>query len=200
MGSSKKIKKQSLDYVAESLFINIPACRFKIIPFSLLYQLVECNIINDLYKFDLLHALSFKKHDVKKIFYHYIISSICNCIINNNDMLKIVIQYHEDDLDKCEVISSSSKFQFLSFIQTILRKISNLLPIIVYQRSIADIEDSIKSTGNRQELVHDISNILNTTSNHTFTFSKIKNFIKNYDLVYLDRELFGKLKAKNLLI
>jgi hypothetical protein len=200
MDSSKKIKKQSLDCAAESLFINIPACRFKILSLPLTYNRVEHNIITDLHKFDLLDNISFKKHDVKKIFYHYIIRSICDLVANNQDTSKVIIQFHHDDIDLCNMTEYSSKYQFISFINTIIRKICNLLPIIMYTDTINSVTTSISSPGSRRELIYTLTSLVDKYNKYNFTFSKAKNFIKNYELMYLDRELFGKLRSLNLLI
>ena len=200
MGFSMKIARQSLVYAGKSLFITIPACRFKILPLSLLYQLVERNIINDLHKFDLLHTLSFKKHDVKKIFYHYILLSVCDAIIRSDDMLKVVISYDEVDMNDAEVVKFTTKFQFTSFMLTVVRKIRNLLPILIYSDSIMLIKQKLSSKGEKIELIRTITDYIDGLNNHKFTFSKTRNFIKNYKLTYLDHELFDKLKSKNLLI
>ena len=197
---SSKTTKNAYSICVKNSFISIPASRFKILSIPHLYKSIEHHILNDLHQFDLLEDISFKKHDVKKIFYHHIVKSIINSILQSSDLSKIICTYSSDDMKTSKVIKYSSAFQFTAFIDTIVRKISNLLPVTIYKDTYDSIVRSLSSTGMRREILNTLSELYNKINKQSFIFNKVKNFVKNYELTYLDRSLFGELKSKNLLI
>lgn len=199
MDSSKITKSDCLISVKNN-FIVIPASRYKILSISHLYKSIEHCILNDLHQFDLLDNISFKKHDVKKIFYHHIVKAITSGIFQSSDMCKIICIYDSNDIKRCKLLQYSSIYKIISFIDTVVRKIFNLLPICIYYSTVDSITKYMSSVGLKRELIFTLTDIYDKLNKQTFTFSKAKSFIKNYELTYLDKELFGKLKSKNLLI
>ena len=57
-----------------------------------------------------------------------------------------------------------------------------------------------KNDGRSEELIANIRSYLGSVNLERYTFSKILSFTKKNDLIFLNKDYFNKLKAKQLII
>lgn len=179
--------------------INIDSRNLCLLNFADILSCCEKSILDDLYTFGLLEDFSFKKQDTKKVFYYHILHELCNEIIDNKSQNKIVVVYSEVDT-KCFKLINCNDYRFKAFITSFINKIRKLLPIKIFLTDItfAEHRDIINNrSGKYIELMNNIQLLL-SQCNSKIEFNKIKNFAAKYELTYLSREFFGKVKTKNL--
>ena len=178
--------------------INIDSRNICLLNFSDILNSCERKILDDLYTFDLLQKFSFKKQDVKKVFYYHIIHSICNIVLHTKTSNKIIVSYCDSDVKCFSNIENCNDFRFRMFITTLIKKIKKLIPIKIFITDISfnSINNAVnKRSGKYKELINVLQS-LKTTPN--IEFNGIKNLSKKYELTYLSREFFNEVKTKNL--
>jgi hypothetical protein len=176
----------------------------KLIDVLTLVEDCQIEIINDLHRFDLLEELSFKNHDTKRVFYYYILKTVCDVIIKSKGIDRCVFFYNHQCIQSYTIqfLEYSSVYRFREFLTTIINKMNNILPTLFYicdeERCFDDIISDIH-TGEYIDISNDIIAAQQRKSNKLFTFEKAKSFVRRYGLTYLDRDYFNKVKIKTLL-
>lgn len=184
--------------------ISIGNLQIKLVDILTIVEDSQIDIINDLHQFELLEELNFKKHDTKKVFYYYILKNICDTIIKSRGINRCVFFYNHQCVDRypLEFIKYSNILRFREFFNTIMKKMNAILPTLFYvceeDRCLEDIIKDVK-TGEYMDISSEILALQQRKSNKVFTFEKAKNFVKRYELTYLDKEYFDKVKIKTLL-
>jgi hypothetical protein len=158
----------------------------------------ENEISNDLHQYELLDNLSYQNIDTKKILYYHIILHICETFIHKLTFNKVILVYNEMDLTKSLLVKYSNKQRTLSFLTNTLNKIGNILPIKLYKSNVMfntmrDILDN--DDGERIELISELQQVTNKVD----SFQKVKKFAQKYELTFLSREFFRRVKTKNLM-
>jgi len=181
--------------------MNTITCRrYTMIGFNEILDACQESIFKDLHTYGMMDRFSFKKTDNKKPFYHHIILTICNTIIENKSKNKIIIIFNEDDLDSSMLCTLTELHLCKKFFYNFIKKIRNILPINVldYSRSFTEIPAIVeKKNGRYKELIKLIEALL-SKDKVSFEFDKIKNFTKRYELTYLNKDFFNRIKTKNL--
>jgi hypothetical protein len=178
--------------------IDIDSGNLCLINFSDILCKCSVNIHDDLHRFNLLESLSFQNKDSKKIIYHHIVHELCDAVVHHLTFNKIVVIYNKDDISKFDLVKYIPKQRMVSFILTTISKIKKLLPIRIYESDICfnDINIILKNgNGERAELIFKLQQCVSKVTN----FEKVKKFASRYDLTFLSKTFFNKIKTKNLM-
>jgi len=129
--------------------------------------------------------LNFKNSIHKKYIYHYLILYSCELLKLNNTKHKPVIY-----LD----ISDSLTDQFIPFFQVFLKR----FPVLALQdkRPFYIFKNSLRGTGEREELAVYLMRELFKLQSRKFYFSKLQYFCKKYELTFLDKTYFNDIRNK----
>jgi len=175
---------------------------FRLINFNHLYtKNIEVKLINDLHQFELLGPKI--RSDAKKFFYHHIIHSICEFLLNDKTTEKNVIYFNNTQLEGFKILKYFKEEDVLKLINSILSKVKKILPIKVFITNISfEFLSHLlsKNDGRGIEVINGIRDYINNVNIEKFTFNKVKTFTKKNDLVFLNKEYFNLLKTKQLLI
>ena len=182
--------------------IEFSQYNFRLLNFNYIFsRKIEVNIINDLHKFDLLKD-RITSH-AKKFFYHHIIHTLCEELLNNKTKEKTVIYFNNTQLDQFHIFKYFKEEDILKLLNTILLKVKKLLPLKIYLTNISFdflIHLLSKNAGRGIETISSIRNYIDSVNIENYTFAKVKTFTKKNDLVFLNKEYFNQLKTKQLLI
>jgi hypothetical protein len=162
---------------------------------------IEVNIINDLHRFGLLKDRI--STNAKKFFYHHIIHTLCEELLNANTIEKTVIYFNNTQIDQFHILKYFKEEEVLKVLTVVLLKIKKLLPIKIYASNISfDFLTHLlsKHDGRGVEVINSIRNYVDSVNIEKYTFAGVRTFTKKNDLVFLNKEYFNQLKTKQLLI
>jgi len=174
-------------------------------------NLINCNelfadkisdlIIDHIYDLNL-HDKKISNNTIRKIFFHHIIHTICEYILNSKSTSKSVIFFNNLQLPECSLNTLYKESECLKLIECILHKVNRHIPIRVYiSKYSLDYFNHLLETkqGKGQVLLNDIKRN-NSRKYDNYTFNKAINFTKQYDLTWLSEEYFRKLSTKFLIL
>ena len=170
-----------------------------LVDFYSIFSECELSIINDLHDYQLLQDLNFKIKDTKKIFYFYIIKEVCEFLSNAKDKNRIVFYFNENDIPKTEITCYCNNFRFKSFIRTVAKKLNQLFPVKFYFGDMTFDEFEHINIGEVKDVVMQIREKLKSFKIENYTFSKIKLFTQKYELTYLSKGYFDRVKVKAIM-
>ena len=186
-----------------SLYINLPLNNINLVNACNLVQKVECDLMNHLHEYELYYQLDLSKLDTRKLFTYYILKSVCDFYISYKQKEKVVLVYNVNDLSPLDPKLIEILPEYKIFITKIIKSIISKMPIVGYVSSIKfNRYETINRVGNGTILDHiaKIKATITKCNNKTYSFRKIGDFSKRYELNYLTKEYFNKLKMKSLLI
>ena len=144
------------------------------------------------------------ERDSINILYHYMIHSICECIISTKSLRPVFVFCH-----KCEFADESvfdymkcTYDQLLTIILQLFNKMKRLIPVsfFVYSSGIESFAALLdEGDGRAQYYLTNIRTKADSFRKDTFTFQQIKKFAKKHKLNWLDQEYFGSLRTSALL-
>ena len=199
------IKKYYYIYAASSNVIKkiqLDTHNITLVSFYSIIAECERDILNDLYKFDLLDPLNLKVRDTKKIFYFHIIKKICDFLKKSKECNRLIFYFNIDDMPRTEITEYCNNFRFKSFVHTIAKKLNQLFPVKFYFGVIPFAEFGYIESRNRGEvkdIIMQIREKLKSFKIENYTFSKIKQFTEKYELTYLSKGYFDQLKVKAIM-
>jgi len=182
-------------------YLEFKQYNFKIINFNYLFKDIEVDIINDLHKYELLKDRI--TTNAKKFFYHHIIFSLCETLLNDKSKEKSIIYFNNTQIGGFQILKHFQEEDVLKLLDVILKKIKRLLPIKVFISTISfDFLNHLlqKNDGRSVELISNIRTYLNSINLERYTFSKVKIFTKRNDLTFLSKDYFNRIKSKQLII
>jgi len=162
----------------------------------------EIDIIDDLYKYNLLRDIRFNNKDTKKVFYYYIIKKICDILINSKDTNKIIFWFNSIDLESSGFLEHTTHIRLKSFIETVIRKLKSFFPVKFYvsDMQFEHFEHIVEEDrGTRREVAQNVHESLKKFKIENYTFSKVRQFIQNFELTYLDNHYFNQVKVKAIM-
>jgi len=179
--------------------------KLALVPFEDIFIHIEKNFLNDLLLYDLLkdNKIDLRKKDTKKLIYHHLIYNICEEIINIKRKYKVDVCitynsiYKESDSEICSYIDCNILYDQL--IRTI-KNIEKTLYITFYH-----LNENININNLESGEVIDILNLIITKMSRASTgknvnFSKIRDFVKKFELTFLDEQYFRQINCHHLLI
>lgn len=182
--------------------IEFSQYNFKLLNFNYIFaRKIEVNLINDLHRFDLLKE-KISNH-AKKFFYHHIIHSLCEELLNNLYAEKAIVYFNNTQLEQLHIFKYFKEEDVLNTLNVVLAKIKKLLPIRVFTTNISfDFLTHLLSSndGRGIETINNIRSYMDSINIENYTFAQARSFTKKNDLVFLDKEYFNQLKIKQLLI
>jgi len=181
--------------------IEFSQYNFRILNFNSLFKDIEVNIINDLHTHHLLKDRI--STSAKRFFYHHIILGLCESLLKNKVKEKTIIYFNNTQLGNFRLLKFFKEDEVLELLNQIFKKIRKLLPIKIFISSISfDFLSHLlqKNDGRGVELINNIRSYLDSISLENYTFSNIQRFTKSYGLLFLNKEYFNQLKAKQLII
>lgn len=153
---------------------------------NIIFCKAEISIIDTLYEQNY-NDIKLKSPYFKKIFFNSLSKEIISFLKNNKEPYYFIILPPKPS----ELSSYFDNFEEYSesYIKNI-QKFINLYPIN------AKIYNNLNSNDEEftEIIISDLKNV--KTRNEKKTFSKIKSFIKTYDLIYLDKQIFSSHKSR----
>lgn len=180
---------------------EIPNLSFCLIDFRRV--LIDCEhaIIEDLHKYDLLEKLNMRNADTKKVLYHHVIYNLCETVMMTRSASKIVVYYNMDNIS-LQLFKYSTRTQVVNFINTLIKRVSGMLPIKIYSNSEdydVFVDRCCQDAAERKSRASLVDQHLNDLRDKSFDFEKVKKFADKYQLHYLSRQYFTDMKVKSIL-
>ena len=162
---------------------------------------IEKEFINDLHSYSLLE----KKKDSmsRRLFIHHNIHSVCEFILNSRKKGKQIVYFDYNNLLEGEILDYIDESRLKSYLNYTYLKIRTMLPIrIFYSTFSLDYLNNKyqQNTGISKETILKIKSLAEDRDFESFTFEKIKRFVRKEQLTFLDKTYFNSLKSKQLLI
>ena len=182
--------------------VRLKTYNFTFIDFCSVITDCSVDITDDLYKYKLLDKLKFNNKDTKKVFYYYIIKRLCDLLIKSKDSNKLIFFFSEADLYRCKLNEYTTPKRFKTFIASVVSKLKTLFPIKFYISEVPFVEFDriiICNTGEAKDIILTLQQNIKKFKIEHYTFSKIKQFIKSYELTYLDNHYFNQVKVKAII-
>lgn len=182
-----------------SLFLDI--CKdVHVLNFNqLFYEHTYINILNDLYKYNLLDGKI--DIEVKRIFYHHVIYDVCEYYLHSKVRGTIVF-FNYTQLEDCVLFQYFSEEEVRQIITAAFLKVERLLPIRTYLSKYSATFLQIKYHENDGRALNTVEKLKELSILNEFkgTFEGIKKFTKKYGLLYLNQDYFQRLSTKRLYI
>jgi hypothetical protein len=162
---------------------------------------IEKEFINDLHSYGLLE----KKKDSmsRRLFVHHNIHSVCEFILKSKKKGRQIIFFDYNNLLEGEILDYIDESRLKSYLNYTYLKIRTMLPVrIFYSTFSLDYLNNKhqQNTGISKETILKIKSLAENRDFESFTFEKIKKFVKKEQLTFLDKTYFNSLKSKQLLI
>jgi hypothetical protein len=167
---------------------------------SMFVEKTYVDIVNDLYKLDLLKPKI--TTDVKRIMYHHVIHDICEFYLCS-PLRKPVVLFNNTQLEDCLIFQYFTEEDILGILTSVFAKIQKTLPIRCYLSKYSGKHLKYKSNSDDGKILNTlnlIKEISNSPVKSDITFENIKKFTKKYGLIYLNQEYFTRLATKHLYI
>jgi len=123
-------------------------------------------------------------------------------LLDSHDVNKIVFWFNESGLNNTSIVQYTSSARWKSFINTVIRKLKSMFPMKFYisDDKFSELHEIIESDpGRTREIVQTVHESFKTFKVESYTFSKIKQFINNYELTFLDKHYFNQVKVKAIM-
>ena len=181
--------------------LDLEIYNFNLINCNEIFKTASDDIVDELYKFDLLEK-SLSNTIVKRIFFHYTIFHLCEAVLANNTGRKGVLFFNNTQLNDITLSKYFKEGDIIKTVCNVLNKMKSLLPVKVYisRYSLDYFYHLLESKQGKGHML--LNDMRNTTSkdNDGFTFSRIKQYTKKYELTWLNEKYFNRLSTKFLLI
>lgn len=168
---------------------------------SIFIKAIEVNLINDLHRFDLFKG-RINSH-AKKFFYHHMIYSLCEFLLHDKSKEKTVIYFNNTQMSDLELFNYFKEDEVQNVVEQVMRRIKIILPIRIFITNISyDFLQHLmdKKDGRGVEAINSLRAYVDSVDYEKYTFSRVLTFTKRNDLMFLSKEYFDKLKAKQLMI
>ena len=165
-------------------------------------NVIEPSFINDCHDHGLLTTPLKKNTDVMKLLYHNFILHICNQIIDTKK--GHVAFYLTNKMPDMELVRYMKRDLLLKTIRVAARKISKILPItfieVLEYESLKEFCDDVhKQKGEAIDLLKTTLNKIAGHKKKQYSLRDAKKFTQSYQLYFLNKEYFDRLKVKSLL-
>lgn len=174
-----------------------------LIDFLSIFDKIEKTWLDLLYKYNFFkdNQINPGNGDVKKLYYHSVIETLCDEIIKIKSNHQIVVIFPEKIQKKTEFCDNE---KFLKLFYSTNRKIIKLLPVPMYIMSIPenfyDLKQWLTGTGEGRDVLNKILSLVDKHKNGTSSFEKVKKFAEEYKLTFLSQNYFNNLSNKYKLI
>ena len=135
-----------------------------------------------------------------RLFIHHVIYEVCEYIINKQS--KSVIYFNFNDLIDSKTFDCFNTDQLTKIIAKILHVINKRLPVKVYISAFSFELFKILDKENKNLGIKIRDDILKLSERDvtSFTFDKIKHFVKKTELTFLDKNYFTQMRSKMLML
>jgi len=147
--------------------------------------------------------ITLKNKDIKKLFVHHLIHSICEEIIEARNKEKFVVYFNTNALPLTMINQYFNEEELLVFLEKTFRQIMKMLPIKIFITSNSFEYFLYLLQQNKAETVELLNRLrafVLKDKISKFTFEKAKNYTKKYGLTFLSDVYFNNIKSKQLLI
>jgi len=151
---------------------------------------ISLKILKDLKTYKLLDKPLIQK-DIKKLFYHHVIYTITETILNKSTNSKPVLLLSDSEFNKqTEICKFYDSLEIINFLVKLVSKLENMLPIrVVYITANTPTTSIIDASMQK----------VKTVGNKNFTFEKIKLFAKRNELTFLSNDYLNRFKTKQIM-
>ena len=170
-------------HLRPSLSYRLPDSFFNIINLTPVIRLIHDLCVEK--ASDLKCDLNFKDSTHKKYIYHYFILNVCEILKLNNKKYRPVIYFDT---------SNELNDKFLPVLLVFLKN----FPVLVIHDSITfnSFKNSLRCSGEREELTVHLTSELFKLQSKKFYFSKLQYLCKKYELTFLDKTYFNDIRNK----
>lgn len=183
------------------MFCEIEKNKLTLIDFEqLLDNYIEPAFINDCDVHGLIenNNINFNQPDVKKLFIHHVVLNLCDKVVTTKGDIVFCLPYELKD--NLELVSYTKKVILFKNIKLTCNKISSVLPLVFIQppELFNDFCEGIHNKrGEVIDYLNKAQNIINKSKLKSYSFDKIKKFATKYDLYFLGKDYFNRLKVKS---
>lgn len=180
---------------------ELPEYNITLVDFNQVFiKELQIDILDDLYKYKLLHK-SLGNKDVQKIFYHHIIYKVCEDLLHCCSNKPIIV-FNYTQLDDCIIKEYFKEDSLLEFLILVIQKIERNLPIKIFRSrlnitTLKDLKD--KGDGRALTVITRLIEKSNTFNTSNYSFKNIKRLTKKYELTFLNIDYFNRIKTKQIL-
>lgn len=159
--------------------------------------------IDHLYEFSLIDS---KKTTKFKVFYHFFIKKVCDKLLNSSNSTKKILFLTLESEKTSNIVlrnrisqSNIEESEFFTMIKGLIHKIERNFPIkfVVSTKTYQKYVDFLNKTPGK---INFLRLKLEKNDFTKFTYNKILNFTKKYELTWLTENYFNSFKSKLLLI
>ena len=179
---------------------ELPSICFCLLDYRDIIRSCESKIIDDLYQYQLLDNLNMRNNDTKKVLYHHVIHSICECVMSVKTNNKIIVYNNMNNI-QLDLFKYSTRTLVINFLNTLTRKIKTLLPVKIYDHGDdydVFVDRCKESSAELRSRALMVEHFIKTHSGKKFDFEKVNKFAVKFQLTYLSQQYFNKMKVKNL--
>jgi len=163
-------------------------------------NMVEKNLLGDLHTYDLLKKP--RNPTVRKLFYHHIILSISNYLLNLKCKEKAVIFFEDNNLYSYEICQYLGEEIVHKIVLQVFKKIDKLLPIRILHSTFTFeyfLHKLNQKSGIAKETLMKCRGIIDSKDFTRFTYERCKKFTEKEGLTFLNKSFFNNLKSKQLM-
>lgn len=181
-------------------FILLPEYNIRLLNFAKIYTDAEFELIDDLYRYDLISNFKVTS-DVRKLLMHHVILRLCSVLTQYVGSEKNIVYCNFDELSISDLLQVDDKYT--AALERCIKSIEKNLPVRLYKGNIKfkDILVLQKNrSGESEEFFARLRSVYCDSTFNNFTFSKVRLFAQKNGLTFLDKEYFNTLKSKQLLM
>ena len=176
-----------------------------VVNFESIFTAAYKQIVKDLILYDKFTDLNIRNQDTKKIYYYYIVKTLCDYVSNVNTSNRVVVFFSDKDI-KCDFkqctnkrtrkgTTKDSRSEFILFMNRFFKQIKNILPIKVYTSNVK-FNTFVQYYNTNKGKYTEIVNILRTSKASPTNMEKFKKFTQKFGLTYLTKHYVNNMRIK----
>ena len=183
------------------MFCYIPTHNLNLVDSQRFFvQAIQTDIINTCNLHGLIRygKISLSNPDVKKIFYHFIITKCCDLILKT-DAPCIFCLVKDNKENRGEIYNYVDADVFCLFLNKAIKKIGKMLSLHITECfcDISKLCEGIKNNkGEALDFVSSLLSSINKKKTANISLQKAKKFAKEYELNFIDRTFLNQLSLK----
>lgn len=182
---------------------DIPEYNLTLIDFNnIFFNDTQIDILDDLSRYGLV-GCSINNKDVKKLVYHHLVLSLCNAIVYPHKCKPIIVIDIDAIGQSCCTLMGCITGDFVTFLKRFVSQVKQMLPVHVVFSNMSPEHVLYlfnKSDARAHMFINGIIVSQHSLTNTQFTFEKMKQFTKKYELTFLNTDYFNQIKTRHHLI
>lgn len=186
--------------------IKIPIHNIRLLDFNTIFKKeIEQNLLDDLHNYKLIKNGKFtcKHKDVKKLIYHHVTHGLCEHVLSLRCKERVLVYYSYSVVPGGYMYTFTDYEEIQIFMNKFILKLIKMLPVkFMYEQITFDVlKASFKNkSGEHTELTNVARGIIEDFDISKYSFNKMRQFAKRYDLHFLSTNYFKKVQSKQLIL